>query len=146
MKVNILTILFVGLITIIVSTQHNVFSSIVKADGHTSNTQKRFLCRSAIAVVMGQKLEIIQSSGRKDGLIEVSYERPSDGKLWQYACKIDGNRVLWASLSPDGSTGRWRDGSMDPTITFQVTDDKVIMTEKYFDGSSTSKEFTPDDG
>lgn len=94
------------------------------------------ICKVAIAAVMGQSPSIIKIDKEESGVIFISYIRPSDKKMWEYRCRIDGKRVIWAS-----KTGRWRDHALDEIITYSGTQDSVTIAQKFPDGSNTTKIF-----
>lgn len=76
------------------------------------------LCRATIAVLMGRDVGIIRVDGERAGIANVSYVRPDDGTLWGYRCKLEGNRIIWATID-----GRWRDRSVhswDELIAFGI--------------------------
>ena len=91
------------------------------------------ICRAAIAVAFGQSPGIIKVDRVNAGVIYMHYIRPWDETYWDYKCKIKGNRAIWASPN-----GRWR----DEVLEFTATKDKLIVEEKYFDGSKTTESFT----
>lgn len=95
------------------------------------------VCRAAIAVVMGRDPKIMKVRPDNDVTV-VSYCRPSDGSFSIYRCRLEGNRVVWAS-----SEGRWRTHPDDEVLTFEVTDSgtKVKINETFSDGSKTQKIF-----
>jgi hypothetical protein len=41
--------------------------------------------------------------------------RPMDNFVWTYRCRIEGNRVVWAT-----EPGRWRDDPKDDEVFFEV--------------------------
>jgi hypothetical protein len=105
--------------------------------GSFSNQQ---ICVAAIASTMSQDPSIININSFKGDITHLSYIRPDDGKKWAYRCKLNGNKVIWAS-----DTGRWRNGQYDSVITFSVNGNKVNISEKYDDGSGGTKEFTSEE-
>ncbi|UIN23501.1 hypothetical protein [Herbaspirillum frisingense] len=98
------------------------------------------ICKAAISTIMGQSPSIIKIDKEDSGIIFVSYIRPSDKSMWEYRCRIDGTRVIWAS-----KTGRWRDHALDEVITYSGTQNSVTIAQKFTDGSSTSKIFSKAD-
>jgi hypothetical protein len=93
------------------------------------------VCKSTIGAVMGRDPATISVINSEDEMT-VGYARPSDGSIWRYRCKINGNRVIWAT-----ETGRWRDDPQDGRITFDALESatKIRITENHTDGSSTVK-------
>ncbi|MGK2325841.1 hypothetical protein ACSJH2_21860, partial [Klebsiella pneumoniae] len=59
---------------------------------------------------------------------------------WAIKCKLIGDQVMWASDNPD-STGRWRDDPADSTVKYSIDGKKIIITELYTDGSSTTNSY-----
>lgn len=106
------------------------------------------LCKAGIASEFSKPIKIIKIL--KTGTInELYYIRPDDGSKWRYACKIEGNHIIWATIDIDttGSNdqGRWRNqySDGDTKITYelnQATKDLTINST-YIDGSSSSKKF-----
>ncbi|WP_156425850.1 hypothetical protein [Herbaspirillum rubrisubalbicans] len=124
-KVFFLLLLSAGIITMPYANAENA-QSIGRAK----------ICKVAIAAVMGQSPSIIKIDKEESGVIFISYVRPSDKTMWEYRCRIDGARVIWAS-----KTGRWRDHALDEVITYSGTQNSVTIAQKFTDGSSTSKIF-----
>lgn len=88
----------------------------------------RFLCRAAIASIMGRDINIISGDGSNGGDIRVSYVRPDDGTSWLYKCRVDRNAK---AISWGMSDGRWR-----TEITYQIIGD----TLKIFDSQTSSED------
>ncbi|EIM26182.1 hypothetical protein [Microvirga lotononidis] len=89
------------------------------------------ICRAAIGGVMGRKPSIMKAQAEGEVSV-ITYNRPSDGKLWSYRCRLEGNRVIWAT-----ETGRWRTDPLDSVVTFEVLDKgkRVRIVERHEDGS-----------
>ena len=98
-------------------------------------------CKAAIAVMMRQEPKIIAVKSQSDGVIQLSYERPSDGSKYSYLCKIDGSSVTWAT-DPDG---RWHTDQDDEKIAFSVSGDYVTIKRKFSTGSSADRIFKVSD-
>ena len=94
------------------------------------------ICIATIASTMGRDPLIIKIDSFKGNVTYLSYVRQGDGKKWAYRCKVDDNKVVWAS-----DTGRWRDGQYDSIITFSVNGNKINVFEKYDDGSGETKTY-----
>jgi hypothetical protein len=75
------------------------------------------ICRTAIAAIMDRDPKTMKVTKNSDSVLILTYDRPIDNFIWTYRCRIDGNRVIWAS-----EPGRWRDGSKDDKILFEVVD------------------------
>ncbi|WP_262267157.1 hypothetical protein [Microvirga yunnanensis] len=89
------------------------------------------ICRAAMGGVMGRKPSIMKAQPEGEITI-VSYNRPSDGTLWKYRCRLEGTRVIWAA-----ETGRWRTDPLDSVVTVEVLDKgkRVRIVERHEDGS-----------
>ena len=68
----------------------------------------------------------------------LTYARPMDNFVWTYRCRIEGNRVVWAS-----EPGRWREGPKDDKVFFEDVDagKQLRIIENHGDGSSTKQLF-----
>jgi len=75
------------------------------------------ICRTAIAAIMDRDPKTMKVTKNSDSVLILTYDRPIDNFIWTYRCRIDGNRVIWAS-----EPGRWRDGPKDDKILFEVVD------------------------
>ena len=90
-----------------------------------------FVCRAAIAAMMFRDIEIISAVERADGFVGTSYKRPSDGKRWDNVCKLNGDRVIWASLQENGTIGRLRIHPDDEIVSFSLTAEGVTITQDF---------------
>ncbi|WP_340075038.1 hypothetical protein [Leptobacterium sp. I13] len=89
---------------------------------------------------MNQSPSII-SATQESNIYLVSYKRPSDGKEFEYKIKFEGkDKIIWGN-----SDGRWRDTEFDEKINYMESDDKMIIVQKFGDGSTIGKEFTKSD-
>lgn len=72
----------------------------------------------------------IMTAHQEGNTIVVSYNRPSDRQRFVNRCRIDEstNKVVWAAKFDDG-WGRWRDGRLDPTITYRINNDAITVDE-----------------
>lgn len=95
------------------------------------------LCKATISAVMGASPSIMRTSEQFGSTI-VAYNRESDGKLWDYMCRVNGDRVIWGS-----NGGRWHDHDTDEDIRVSV--DSKTSTLKirmiHSDNSSERYEF-----
>lgn len=97
------------------------------------------ICKATAAMIFGRDYSIMRlDSVGTNGIAYVHYNRPSDNTRWAIKCKLEGNRVLWASNNPD-SIGRWRDDPADEVITYSVSEGNVKLNQVYSDGSSEYK-------
>ena len=71
----------------------------------------------------------------------LSYVRPLDNFVWDYRCKIQGNRVIWAS-----EPGRWREAPKDHKVFFEIVGDgkQLRIIEDHGDCSVTKELFERD--
>lgn len=99
-----------------------------------------FVCRAAIAELMGRPIDIISAAEHEVGTIRTSYVRPSDGTNWSFACVLEGNRVIWASVE-NGARGRWRTDEADEIVTFLLDSDRVTITQLFSDGGLISESY-----
>lgn len=91
------------------------------------------ICKAGIGKTMGRDPAIMRTRP-SGGFTVVSYVR-DDGELWTYRCRIQGDRIVWAS-----ETGRWRTHPADEVLTFAETPDgNLRVDERYSDGSGSSK-------
>ncbi len=98
------------------------------------------VCKASSAAMFGRDLKIMKLDKVESGIAYVHYIRQNDGTRWAIKCKLIGNQVMWASGNPD-STGRWRDDPADSTVRYAVEGEKIIITEAYSDGSSSSNAY-----
>ncbi len=62
------------------------------------------ICRTAIASIAGRDPKSIQATRNADGVMFLTYTRPVDNFVWTYRCRIEGNRITWASEPGVGAT------------------------------------------
>jgi hypothetical protein len=112
------------------------------------------ICKAAIATINFKHPREISIEKVDNNIVYLSYIRSSDETKWSTMCKIENNRVVWASIfnsnraydilyrkTNNTSTGRWRNNKEDPEITFTAINNLVDIRETYGDGSSTIKSF-----
>ena len=99
------------------------------------------ICRTAIASIVGRDPKLMQVTLTTGDVLLRTYVRPIDNFVWNYRCRIEGNRVLWAS-----EPGRWRDDPKDEKVFFEVIDGgkQLRIIEDHGDGSSTNQLFDRD--
>jgi hypothetical protein len=99
------------------------------------------ICRTAIAAVMDRDPKAMRVTKNSDSVLILTYDRPIDNFIWTYRCRVDGNRVVWAS-----EPGRWRDGPKDDKILFEAIDGgrqlRIIAVRR--DGSRAQQLFDRD--
>jgi hypothetical protein len=96
------------------------------------------ICRTAIASIMGRDPKVMQVTRTAGNVLFLTYARPMDNFIWTYRCRIEGNRVVWAS-----EPGRWREGPKDDKLFFEDVDagKQLRIIENHGDGSSTKQLF-----
>ena len=96
------------------------------------------ICRTAIASIMGRDPKVMQVTRTAGNVLFLTYARPMDNFIWTYRCRIEGNRVVWAS-----EPGRWREGPKDDKVFFEDVDagKQLRIIENHGDGSSTKQLF-----
>jgi hypothetical protein len=117
-----------------------LFASMSRASGAPA-FEVEAICRTAIASMMGRDPKMMQVTLTKGDVLFLTYVRPIDNWVWTYRCRIEGNRVLWAS-----EPGRWRDDPKDEKVFFEVIDGgkQLRIIEDHGDGSSTNQLFNRD--
>jgi hypothetical protein len=99
------------------------------------------ICRTAIASIMGRDPKMMQVTRTVGDVLFLTYVRPMDNFVWTYRCRVEGNRVVWAS-----EPGRWRDDPNDDEVFFEVVGagKQLRIIENHGDGSSTKQVFDRD--
>jgi hypothetical protein len=99
------------------------------------------ICRTAIGSIMDRDPKIVRVTRVAGNILFLSYVRPIDNFIWDYRCKIEGNRVIWAS-----EPGRWREDPKDDKIFFEVVGDgkQLRIIEDHGDGSANKELFERD--
>jgi hypothetical protein len=99
------------------------------------------ICRTAIASMTDRDPKIMQVSRTDGGVLFLTYVRPIDNFVWTYRCRIEGNRMVWAT-----EPGRWREDPKDDEILFEVVDGgkQLRIIENHRDGSTTRQLFNRD--
>jgi hypothetical protein len=98
------------------------------------------ICRTAIAAIMDRDPKLMQTRTAADGVVMLTYARPIDNFVWAYRCRLEGNRVIWAS-----EPGRWRDKAKDDKILFEVVGGSQLrIIDTHANGTSTRQLFDRD--
>jgi hypothetical protein len=99
------------------------------------------ICRTAIAAIMDRDPKLMQTRTAADGIVMLTYARPIDNFVWAYRCRLDGNRVIWAS-----EPGRWRDKAKDDKILFEVVGNgsQLRIIDNHPNGTTTRQLFDRD--
>jgi hypothetical protein len=106
-----------------------------------SDFETETICRTAIAAIADRDPKLMQISRTAGDTLFLTYVRPIDNFVWTYRCRIEGNRVLWAT-----EPGRWREGPKDDRIFFEDVGagKQLRIIETHRDGSSTKRLFDRD--
>jgi hypothetical protein len=99
------------------------------------------ICRTAIAAIMDRDPKLMQTRTAADGIVMLTYARPIDNFVWAYRCRLDGNRVIWAS-----EPGRWRDTAKDDKVLFEVVGNgsQLRIIDNHPNGTTTRQLFDRD--
>jgi len=99
------------------------------------------ICRTAVAAMTDRDPKIMQVTRTVGDVLFLAYARPIDNFVWDYRCKIEGNRVVWAS-----EPGRWRDDPKDHKVFFEIVGggEQLRIIEDQGDGSATKELFERD--
>jgi len=101
------------------------------ADTTQSDAENVLACRAFAASFGGYDLEIIEGLTATDGYARASYVRPLDRSKWAYACKFEGDRLIWAA-DENGRLGRWR---TEENIQYIITESNVTIQQIWSDSS-----------
>ncbi|MDB5517335.1 MAG: hypothetical protein JWQ17_4093 [Tardiphaga sp.] len=117
-----------------------LFASLSPASA-TPSFEAEAICRTAIASMTDRDPKIMQVSRTDGDVLFLTYVRPIDNFVWTYRCRIEGNRVVWAT-----EPGRWREDPKDNEILFEVVDGgkQLRIIENHRDGSTTRQLFNRD--
>jgi hypothetical protein len=94
------------------------------------------ICKAAIGAIMGRDPKMIEVVKNEAGIVHLHYVRPNDGSKWANRCKLEGNKIIWAS-----DTGRWRDHPMDETITYNINGQNLEIVQTFTDGSTSQESY-----
>lgn len=101
-----------------------------------SNKDMQNICTAAISTLFNQTTSTINIDSIEKGMMYFSYTLPTDSTLQQYACKIEGKKVLLAK-----EDGAWRTNKSDEQVTFQLTKDEILIIVAFPDGSEKQSRF-----
>jgi hypothetical protein len=106
-----------------------------------SSFEPEAICRTAIASIMGRDPKLVQVTRVAGDILFLSYVRPIDNFVWDYRCRIQDNRVIWAS-----EPGRLREDSKDDKVFFEIVGDgkQLRIIENHGDGPATKELFERD--
>jgi len=116
-------------------------SAVISPASAAPSFEVETICRTAIASIMGRDPKIMQVTRTVGDVLFLTYVRPIDNFVWTYRCRIEGNRVVWAT-----EPGRWREDPKDDKIFFEDVDagKQLRIIENHGDGSSTKQLFDRD--
>ncbi len=99
------------------------------------------ICRAAIASITDRDPRIMQVTRTVGDVLFLTYVRTVDNFVFTYRCRIEGNRVIWAT-----EPGRWREGPKDDRVFFEDVGagKQLRIIETHRDGSSTKRLFDRD--
>jgi hypothetical protein len=106
-----------------------------------SPLERELICRAAIGSLMDRDPKLFRLTRTDGEILFLSYVRPIDNFDWTYRCKIQGNRVIWAS-----EPGRWREDPKDDRILFEIVagGKQIRIVNDRGDGSPTKELFDLD--
>src|ERR1700687_2501926 len=118
-----------------------MLSASMSAASAASSFEVEAICRTAIASIMGRDPKILQVTRTAGDVLFLTYVRPMDNFDWTYRCRIEGNRVVWAT-----ERGRWgADTRCDEVfLEFVGAGKQLRIIENHGDGSSTKQLFDRD--
>ena len=102
-----------------------MFASMSRASGAPA-FEVEAICRTAIASVMGRDPKMMQVTLTTGDVLFLTYVRPIDNFVWNYRCRIECNRVLWAN-----EPGRWRDDPKDEKVLFEVIEANLSTEDDF---------------
>jgi hypothetical protein len=80
--------------------------------------EPEMICRAALGSVTDRDPKRFRVTHTDSSVLLLSYVRRLDNFVWTYRCKVEGDRVIWAS-----EPGRWRENPKDDKISFEVAAD-----------------------
>lgn len=105
------------------------------------------VCRAVIADGNGHDPSIVRVDSNEAGIVQVSYDRPSDRKRWTNQCRFVADRVIWRTVDafgPGTGVGRWRESADDEVIRYTLAGRSVTISTRYPDGSGSPATLTVD--
>ena len=108
--------------------------AISRADSPTFSGQQ--ICKAAVGAIMGRDPKTIKVKKNEAGIVYLHYVRPDDGTKWALRCKIEGEKIIWAS-----DTGRWRNHPMDETVTYNTNGKFIDIVQTFTDGSASKTSY-----
>ncbi len=68
----------------------------------TSSYFDECLSSQVVETIMGRDPATMKINAIEGEIIFLCYIRSDDGSLWEYKCRLDGNRALWVMRADDG--------------------------------------------
>jgi hypothetical protein len=95
--------------------------------------------QAAIVAMTGRDPKSVEVMRTEGEVIFLSYVRPSDGTRWNNRCKLQGDRVIWAS-----EPSRWRTDPRDEAIYFEsgAGGRELKIIQRFADGSSSVETYS----
>ena len=101
-----------------------------------TNKDMQNICTAAISTLFNQPTSTINFDSIEKGMMYFSYTLPTDRSLQQYACKIEGKKILLAK-----EDGAWRADTSNEQVIFQLTTDEILITVAFPDGAEKQGRF-----
>jgi hypothetical protein len=103
-----------------------------------STFEHEAICRTAIASITDRDPKAVQVTETVGEVLLLAYLRPIDNFIWNYRCRIEDNRVIWAT-----DPGRWRDDIQDDKVFFEIVGagSQLRIIVRHADGSATDQLF-----
>ena len=102
-------------------------SATTESTVHRGNFTNAQLCTAGIAMMNSQSVDIL-SIVPSSSTIVVAYKRPSDGKNFEYGCRVEGGQIRWK----DSATGRWNKNNK---LFYNVVANTVTIEQKVGESS-----------
>ncbi|MBU2998791.1 hypothetical protein KO491_02990 [Roseovarius nubinhibens] len=103
-----------------------------------ASNEQVLACRAFAASFGGYDLDIVEGEIGSDGYARAAYLRPSDLTKWAYACKFEGDKLIWAA-DENGQLGRWR---TEETIRYLIDENEVVIQQIWSDGSVSEDSYS----
>ena len=114
-----------------------IIGSQIGTSAESSAFSENQICKAGIAIIMGRDPGTMTTKKDVSNVIFVSYIRQSDGNLFTYKCRINGNQIMWGN-----ETGRWRDDSADSTVSYSISGLSLQVRDQFSDGSASEEIYT----
>lgn len=113
----------------------------------SNSISQRNLCRAAILTFMQYKnIKETSSLQLNNSSAVVTRHRPEDNTNWHYLCKIESDKIIYASMNTNGpetiKVGRWRVHPADEKITYTINGDQLNINVSYSESDKINKVFS----